>query len=894
MAKSKPIKYSQIAEPKLFDPLKKEIEEVNSLLKLTEDNLKTIISESAKIAKSTPLDSYKNLSKVEKGIKDTTEAVQELDKIEKDRAKLEARKKQLENDSIKRNFELKEEIRLQTKELRDNAKAAKASGNAYEVLKKSTNEAQLEAKRLAAEFGANSKQAEGAVKEFERLDDQLRAVNERMRDGRRDVGRYELGTRRLTGAFKAFASATIVLKVFELLGTSIQNNSEGAAEFEKVMVRLTTFIEVFGRRFVEILPIITAKFDQLILSFKIGLAELKGLFGSNSDELSKLKKEYEEVSKIADKDLAGAFKGLGEEIEDLTAKKIKLIDDTIAYRREIIGVQRDIAKLIPTQEKLRAQFENDRNSLEEQIEAGLLFRESLQKTQSLEEQIALKKLQLAEQNAKANSVNLEAQEALAEATLAYNQLVADQAAELIGVEKEIQRARDDSTQLNLDFYIDDFDNRKTINERIIADETQTFEKRRQLLKENQRFTEETFRLEEEALNKSLEERGKATLNYDELVSNSAEQNAKIVRESGISEDLAIRVLEVIRERRMFLQDNAEAQRDLNKAEDESRLIQSDIILQREALNKLDKEGVDLNLVLESLANKRVQNEIDNLRLRLALAKDGSAEFLAVNQELNEKLLEQDQQRLNKEKDLQAKRIESVKEGVELLNDLFQQRSEKRIESIDKELEAENSRAERLQELAEQGNEDAQRNLAITEKRQAELELQRQQQLERQQRSELALSAIQSYSEKVQAGDPNPLASTISDISVLRAFINSLPSFYEGTEDTGKVTNPLDSKGGRLTVLHDNERVIDKANNKLIGQMSNRELAQLASKERIKAKEFQSFEPLINEVKNLTKITQNKPVYLGTDYDNLADAIISKVKKGSTLEKTHKRNGGIWG
>ena len=56
---------------------------------------------------------------------------------------------------------------------------------------------------------------------------------------------------------------------------------------------------------------------------------------------------------------------------------------------------------------------------------------------------------------------------------------------------------------------------------------------------------------------------------------------------------------------------------------------------------------------------------------------------------------------------------------------------------------------------------------------------------------------------------------------------TIASFYDGTEDTGKAGNALDSNGGRLAVLHDNERVMTKDQNSMTGGMSNNDLAQLA-------------------------------------------------------------------
>lgn len=902
MADSKPISYEQVAKPNLLDPLKKEIQEVDSALVAATGSLKALISEAAKVAKATPLDSFENIEKVEKSIRDTTKAVGELDKIEKDRLKLQERLTQLDDERVKANFDLREQIRLQTKELRDNARAAAASGDAYERLKKETNDAQKEAKKLSAEFGVNSKQAKEAQKRFTELDDELAEVNKRMRDGRRDVGRYEKGVRSLTKTFKAFASATIILKILELIQGSVNENSEGAAEFEKIWVRVTATFQVVSSRLIQAFQVIRNNFSSFVVNVQLQFAKLTNVFTDNEEEVKNLQKEYDELKK-GNQDLGAVFAGVADEIQNLIDKNVEAIDKTLEYRRAIIQNEEAIARQIGAQRDLQAAFDDDSTSLEEQIRNGVAYRNSLRETQALEADIAKDRQQIAQLNAAANPFSLEAREELAAANKELAELLADQAELVAGTEREIQKLRDDATQLNLDFYIDDFDNRKTVNERIIADETQTFERRKKLLEENLRGAETSFDLQEEALNKSLRERGKAELDFDELrKKNSSEEIARVIREAGISEPLAIRALEVLRERRTFLQDNAEAQRDLNAAEAESRLIQDDIVLQQEALNKLQEKGVDLEMVLADLSEQRLQNEIENIRERISVAEDGSAEAIRLNQELNDKLLEQDQARFDKEKRLQEERLKELEkfgkgaqEAFALLNDVFEERSGKRIEAIDKEIQAEEARAGRLSELAAQGNEDAENNLAITEQRQAELEARRQRQIERQERQELAFAAIQTYAGKVQAGDPNPLASTISDISVLRAFINALPGFFEGTEDTGTVTNPLDSKGGRLSILHDNERIIDKGNNKIIGKMSNTELAMIANREKNRSSKTEKASAfVVQELRELKQITKDKPSYMGMDYDQVADAIVRKVQKGQKLERIHKKNGGIWG
>jgi hypothetical protein len=98
-------------------------------------------------------------------------------------------------------------------------------------------------------------------------------------------------------------------------------------------------------------------------------------------------------------------------------------------------------------------------------------------------------------------------------------------------------------------------------------------------------------------------------------------------------------------------------------------------------------------------------------------------------------------------------------------------------------------------------------------------------MKKQKRMELAMVLIKTYSAALEKEkDPaKALASATKNGALLTALVSGIGSFYEGTEDTGTVTSPLDSKGGRLSVLHDNERVVNKKNNKHLKGITNDEL-----------------------------------------------------------------------
>ena len=218
MAESNPISSAQIAEPNLLNPVKKEFKELNDLLDITNEKLVKFGSEQVKIAKNTPPNSAENIENLEKALSNASTAYKELDKVEKDRLKLQEKLNQLSDERIKTNFDLREQIRRQTKELRDNSKATADSSNEYEILKRRTNEAQAEFKRLLATASATDEEIEEARKSFESLDDQLRKVNDSAKDGRRDVGRYK------TALGETKGKITFLTKALYKMGLSLLTN----------------------------------------------------------------------------------------------------------------------------------------------------------------------------------------------------------------------------------------------------------------------------------------------------------------------------------------------------------------------------------------------------------------------------------------------------------------------------------------------------------------------------------------------------------------------------------------------------------------------------------------------------------------------------------------------
>lgn len=250
-----------------------------------------------------------------------------------------------------------------------------------------------------------------------------------------------------------------------------------------------------------------------------------------------------------------------------------------------------------------------------------------------------------------------------------------------------------------------------------------------------------------------------------------------------------------------------------------------------------------------------------------------------------------------EKDQQKQMKENAKALMQLaktIDDLLVKDEQRRQAQLDRQIDATKRRQDDLKQMAALGSKQAKDNLAFEEKKQAELERKQQQMQRRQQQRQLAISALQAYSSKVNSGDQNAAASTMTDIATLLSFIGAL-SYYDGTEDTGKVSEPLDKNGGRVAILHNNERVMTAEQNKKVGGMTNDELAELAYTYRVVKNTPMSIgvnDDVVQKLESIeTAIKNQKPPEM---YWNDTDkAMEYKYQQGNKIVRQLHKTKGVW-
>lgn len=265
------------------------------------------------------------------------------------------------------------------------------------------------------------------------------------------------------------------------------------------------------------------------------------------------------------------------------------------------------------------------------------------------------------------------------------------------------------------------------------------------------------------------------------------------------------------------------------------------------------------------------------------------------EEAQETYSEKHKQVAEKEEETAKKSYEEQRKWIDLTTDYLKKNIDERIALLDKQVEASKKQEEALQELANNGNIKAQESIVRERELQREALAEKQKLERRKQYLEMASAFLKSYTQKLEQGKSGmtAISEALAEKVTLEAIINGLPSFYEGTNDLGKVSNPLDANGGRLIVAHDNERIMTKEQNEALGLgLSNWDLvkfAQIGMESTAGMKnigESYMLNALGGKIDHLIQTIENKPEN-HYDVNNIVDGVVQVVKTEKRARQTVK-------
>ena len=309
------------------------------------------------------------------------------------------------------------------------------------------------------------------------------------------------------------------------------------------------------------------------------------------------------------------------------------------------------------------------------------------------------------------------------------------------------------------------------------------------------------------------------------------------------------------------------------------------------IKRNEDENTEIEIAKQNSADAIVVIEKDkNEKINDYNEKRNTAYIDGVNerQEAEDSALKTDEQT---ELEIEEQKQKDLNAVVEASADFFIEQSNRKIAQLEREMDLAKTQYDYYLELAKNGNINVKESLAEQQKIINEAELKKQKEQQRIQMMELAKTTYATYQSKVTAGSKTPLSDTIKDITMLQAFIKSIPAFEDGIEDTGKNGHGVDGKGGFNAILHPNERVIPKSLNEQIGNISNTDLAKMVVNYRAgkigdvnQSGSALDLAILVNEIKDLKSVIKNKPetnIELGEITHSIME-VVQSVKKGNEI------------
>lgn len=938
---------NNISTQKLVNELEKAVDTSKDLLKVVEST-DDVFKEMAKSVKDSfqviDKKTTKGLSEFNKALTATNTILEkqqennekkkkintELSKQEKELITLKNKLAKGLSEEVIENEKLRVQIQEQNKQRKIQVKESLGLLDAYQQESARLNNLRKAYKNLAVQNKANTKEGQKLLKTITELDDKLKEVDATVGQNQRSVGKYEDAMKGLNSTIGKLGITAIIVKGIELLTGAFGDSRDGALLMEQAMNNLTATVSVTIGRLTTVAGSIKNLFDNasgfgVLTAMGKSFSVLLNGFDGISEQVQETVKNLNTVTKITQK-YNIEIQSLERSISTLNKSQILQTqiaeNDTLSFQirenasKEAVKQAIELGKL--QEELARKQLDQQRKTIATQLAAKGVAIDV--ETVTSKQIITLLKLKNAEgEYVNAKKISSETEQAFTDAFVANQDTQLESNERLADTLEKQSVLYNDLAQANLDIQLDGLDNQKAINERIIASDKETFDKRAETIKDNRKQFEDGFEAQAETLvtlndriiiserkrienssllTKSQKEAQLSELNRQQAVLTTGtieelvnEKNNEVLKDRiialKVNEKSIIDLLTVIRDYKTGIQDLNETEQDYNDTLNERKQLQDEIEVQE---RQLSGEIFDAEQESRDKRIKQIKEEI-------ALIKGVTLEKLKLQKELNELTLKNNEVKNNKlaeqdaEADAEAKgKIEARKKllenSIQIFDSVLSKAREKQNEETDKELDVLDTRIDTVRTAIENGNQGASDSLAELEKQKIEAEQKKEEIRKKEIRDEMLIAGLQAF-----ASNDGNVGKTLGDVSLLIAALNTLPSFFDGTEDTGTVQKPLDSNGGRTAILHDNERVMTAKQNAKLGGISNEDLADLGAMHNsgnlsggttiIEANNKE----LIAEVRNMTKAVKSIPIQ-SYNYDSKGkyhEQVIQSNNKKETIK-----------
>lgn len=890
------VKHGDLIHPETFPTLQGEGEKYLQLLNKIEDGVKSILAASAK---KISLIDPKTIAEYEqhvKELKETNSIVKVLSATEKERKKLIDQLTVSQDENVKGQIRYKLAVADQNAILKQQVILEKAAAGSINELRSRLSIVTKQWSALSKEERENSQIGRRLVIQKRLLTEEIKKLERATGDHRRNVGNYSEALDNLPGAFgrasqgakqlgqalKALLANPVVLAIAAVtaalygLYRAFISTDSGAVKFNQILGRVSATMDVVRQRAATLakglVDIFSGDFDK-------GLDKVTNSFKGFIDQTHNAQKAASNYAKEIDalEDAEAEFVSNRSDINNKIAKLEFLSNDksrSNEQRRKDLQEALELGKQLSEQEKA---FAEERLNIEARKLAGLngiTEQEVLNYIRSTEAQRenASAKVLLARENNEALFLELEKHYAKSiDADTAYFEENKRNIGRLSGLDKQMLAEKEEAAEKEKERRKRELDDFKKFKKEL--DEAQT------------EGLNDMFKAREANLTDARNKDLLTEIEYEQNIFDLRVEALEIQYQRGkiLKGEYLLELTKLEQQHTKFLEDEQKKRFDKELKESEQS-VENYFGKKRIELAQQFLEGKIKTE--EEYAAKSLELDLQELENKLQVAKDYGQETADLEQDIADKKVEIHKNELDRQKELdekeqerRKKQLEDTLEFAENINNALLEASANRIEQekklndqklsdLDQQLA---TQAERLAQGEANSYAAVQRERAKAIEERAAIEERERKQKEREQLAEIYFEFVKEF-----ADDPNGILKALAKTAEAyggKTLAQSIAgSLYEGTEDTGKASQPLDSKGGRLYVLHDNERVVPQRINKQLEGIPNDQLPELYKAFKEKTNVAAPLEWFYNYIgnpaeENLTTIINNK--YF-SDVSNVVD------------------------
>lgn len=736
-----------------------------------------------------------------------------------------------------------------------------------------------------------------------------------------------------------------LIAVLGVVAGSFGDSRKEADQMATMMERLQGQIKVIGGA---IFDLAVGAFGELQIGLKnmsISWLEFTNVLGKNDEEIAKLKGEIIEV----ESEISGwtnSMDGLGKKMGDMDDNTSSLRENIRRFNEEILFSDQRLIGYRKQLELLETQSGDNTRSFNEQAEAqgkinavldkiekenqeradlkrGILLQKVNQDLIKIKKELTeedLKNLDVLKQKDIADNLNQDTLDEFVQTVTEVREAEIELQQQREAVAKEERETTRDRFERNLDFAIDAFDAQKTLNERILSDERTTLAEREAITEATKDLAEGSFASQQELLQKQVGDQ----VDVADLLASKDEEALRAKIEGYNADDIELgRLLEVYRERLAVQQDIVDMEKDNVKiklennkaiAESDEAIREDNLALEIELAEQklaLDKEISTVRLAeekkrLDAILEKKKKNLDEEEAFQIAQAKAEIIEKEVLDAKIIEietltanekKRLAQEvtDEKIRLEREAKLETIKQAQETFSKVSEIWNESLDKRSEVLDQQFQDSKKQEQNLQLLAMQGVDLAEGALASEQKIQAEIQAEQAKVAKKRQlikATETALELMGSYAE---GGSKQPFKDAFGDLTKMFGALKGLKFFNEGTDSVGGVDRGYDSQ---LAMLRPTERVMTVDQNKMMGNISNDEVASViqaynqgafsssivpvgVSQEAVKGEN----DEVVKRLESVEKAIKNIPV-ASFDAHSVADHLSETIKTQNRIDRNH--------